>query len=191
MRQDGSEEPDWDAIQTAYHTRELTVDALCRRHGIAASRLYRRIREDGWIRRTDLGLAALPQDGLAHAMLIRLRNVIARRIRSIEDRPAEAAMTETALEGERQARAIAALVRALDQVVALEQRMQTVSSEPGADDDAATAAWRAELAEALAALNNPQAVTGKDEHPAGGGEAPDGLGDDRPARPAPTHRERK
>jgi hypothetical protein len=190
LRQDNDEAIDWQAIKTAYDLRQMTVAALCAQHGIAPSRLYRRIREDGWIKRTDTDLLTSPHDGLSRAMLIRLRNVIARRIRSIESMPAGAQLSETVLEGERQARAIAALVRALDQVVALEQRLQSANNGPGSDNDAATATWSTELAKALAALNGTQADAGETEGTTTADTKVDGLGVDGETRPAPADRER-
>ena len=62
LRQYDKREIDWDAIKTAYDTRELTVDALCSRHGITRARLYRRIGRDGWIKRSDAALVAAPLD---------------------------------------------------------------------------------------------------------------------------------
>lgn len=138
---------DWDGIKTDYDSGVLTIDKLCRRHRVSHGRLYRRVKNDGWTKRVESksgwgGASTVPK-----ALVERLRNTISRRIRMIEKRSHGTARGETALESERQARAIAALVRALEQVIALEQRLAaagTTNKDKGED-----AAWRAKLAQAL------------------------------------------
>lgn len=179
--------PDWDSVKSDYDGNALSVSQLCERHGVTMGQLYRRIRLDGWTKRTETAAAGGLEHDIPRAMLSRLRNIISRRIRHIETASAGSATGETALESERQARAIAALVRALEQVVALEQRLIPHDKEPDGQDDGDNRAWRAQLAETLGQIFGSDADRGIDATTGqpGGDDQRDELGGDRPAGPAP------
>lgn len=44
----GSDQPDWPAIRRLYARGELSIATIAERHGIAAQRISRRARKDGW-----------------------------------------------------------------------------------------------------------------------------------------------
>ena len=173
MRRD---EIDWNEIRHDYYESPLKVEELCRRNGISVSQLYRRIRRDGWRRRVEgnsaWGTSAWSAEhGMPKALLVRLRNAISRRIRMIEKRSHGTALSETALESERQARAIGALIKALDQVMTLEKRLTQATAKPDNDNEGDDAAWRSRLVETLEQLFGSDAARGCAE-PAAGSRQP-------------------
>ena len=141
--------PDWGKVKADYDGEALSVAGLCRCNGISISQLYRRVRQDGWRKRVERRSAWGAGQRMPRSTLDRLRNVISRRIRHIEDIPASRAKGETALESERQARAIAALVRALEQVVALEKPLEMASKESESQSDGDNPMRRAQLEKTL------------------------------------------
>lgn len=187
MRKD---EIDWSGIQHDYYASPLKVEDLCTRNGISVSQLYRRIRRENWRRRSEHAGDRSAGQGAPEDLLMRLRRAISRRIRMIEKRTHGAASRETALESERQARAIGALVKALDQVMALEKRLTRTAAKPDNDNEGDDAAWRSRLAETLGQLFGSDADRGCPE-PAAAARKPgdsDELGGNRKAGPAAADR---
>ncbi len=170
---------DWSEIRRDYEAKLFSVDDVCLRHNISRGMLYRRRKRQGWPKRLQSTPSTKAASCKPNALLARLNKVISRRICGLESSELSDIRAETALESERQARAVSALVRALEQVVALQDRLRESHKKADDSDDADTVRWRADLAKALAGLAGPDA----DEVYASRGETGDGLGADGPAGP--------
>ncbi len=116
--------PDWAAIQVAYEHNDMTVAEILLHFGISQSQLYAHIHADDWQRRRLVSLpeasvvAPVPKEGAgladAHtkraALAARLFHALEERIMSMEDDMHD----HDASHGERDAKALTAMAKALD-----------------------------------------------------------------------------
>lgn len=157
-----SQEPDWDAIRAAYIRGGEPVRAIAKRYGIGStSTIYRRMRDEDWPRRGGWGKARLAekaaQPGLrpGRRKAVDLRKLKARMLEVLNEQVEQlAAINERnpkdgAL-SERSARAMTAIVTAIDKVMALDARLGSDSGGNGSGrEKKAIHILRQELAERL------------------------------------------
>lgn len=142
--QDDTASPDWAAVRADYETGNASVASLCRKWRLHRGQLYRRIASESWTMRR-------PREEVTTLVLThRLRRLAERELASLElardaqDSPASPA------DSERAAKALAGLVKVIENIAALEQRLAQAAAPAGnghaaIDDDA----LRAELARRL------------------------------------------
>ena len=106
---------DWAAVRKAYETSSLTVPDILESFALSKSRLYRRAKREGWISRSQADWPSPPEATITEkraALAARLFHALEDRILALEE---ETADHDTA-HGERDAKALTALARALDQL---------------------------------------------------------------------------
>ncbi|NJM34786.1 MAG: hypothetical protein HC850_08815 [Rhodomicrobium sp.] len=131
---------DWAAIERDYLAGSMTVSELCAVHGIDRNALYRRIREEGWRKRSETSARATaakvtpaaksrrPSPGLAE----RLSTLLDRKMTEFENRMADGSATSA--DTERDARTLNTLVRLLEK---LTSPLASNKKRAGATTDAA------------------------------------------------------
>ncbi|MDX2264588.1 MAG: helix-turn-helix domain-containing protein [Hyphomicrobiales bacterium] len=133
-------EADWPAMIQAYARGEASVRDLCRRHGVSASALYRRLKAGGVMRRR-----APPEAGL----LMRLAKALEKKMSRFEESLNAGGALSTA-DQEREARTLSSLLRMFERISTLSERERKTEATKGTTVDADT--LRAELAARLEAL---------------------------------------
>ncbi len=112
--------PDWEAVRADYLARDLTLEQICRRHGLSRSSLIRARSRFGWPMRraASAEMAGGEEPGPARKRLIsRLFLVLEKQVECMENRIAgEADDKEIALLGH--------LVRNLEKLVELDRKQQ-------------------------------------------------------------------
>ena len=137
--------PDWAAIRVAYDTDAMTLCEIETTFKIRRDELYKRAREEGWQRRIDRQAAAkaitaaagalpqvedvpAPQTSMQKraALAARLFHALEERILAIE----EESMTHDPSHGERDARALSAMARALEQLGDMLDQAELPAAKP-------------------------------------------------------------
>ena len=106
---------DWAAVRKAYETSSLSVPDILESFALSKSRLYRRAKREGWASRSAADWPHPPEATITEkraALAARLFHALEDRILALEE---ETADHDTA-HGERDAKALTALARALDQL---------------------------------------------------------------------------
>ena len=106
---------DWAAVRKAYETSSLSVPDMLDSFALSKSRLYRRAKREGWTSRSAADWPHPPEATITEkraALAARLFHALEDRILALEE---ETADHDTA-HGERDAKALTALARALDQL---------------------------------------------------------------------------
>lgn len=160
---------DWDAARKAYASSDETVAAICSRIGITSARLYAQARREGWPKRRQRSgkdrAKCKAKRGMALAarrrldLIARLYEATERKLTMLEARIADTPAA-SAMESEREARALGALVRTFEKLTEFEDRARKSVSEIETDaehDDTTAAAadaerWRKEIAQRLARI---------------------------------------
>lgn len=107
---------DWAAIRQAYCDGKLTIAEIEKRFGVQRTSIYHRIDSERWPRRKPARRGGRSK---AEQLLARLKHIVEQRIAEFEDTDgAEAQRSGANLE--RDARALAALVKLMDKIVELE-----------------------------------------------------------------------
>ncbi|MFN3224991.1 MAG: hypothetical protein ACE360_01915 [Hyphomicrobiales bacterium] len=132
----------WRAIRAAYEDEVFTVDAITQQYGVSRDRLYRRAYKEGWAGRRDTPLSAgrykpppTPETATTTekraALAARLFHALEERIMAIEDEilPGDAA------HGERDAKALTAMARALDMLGEMLEAADTGAANPAKIED--------------------------------------------------------
>ncbi len=111
---------DWNAVRAAHASSAMTIEEITDHFGISKDRLYRRAKAEGWPSRNELASemrtrAARPEPPTTPvekraALAARLFHALEERILAIE----EEALVHDAAHGERDAKALTAMARALD-----------------------------------------------------------------------------
>ena len=136
--------PDWAAVRQAYVGQGVTVRDICRAHGINTQMLYRKADREAWPRRRESMTTAEERKTLR--LLARLRRLAAGQIDAIE------AHRGSRKDPERDARAVTALVKLVEHIMALEARHQVRRDGSGGETRADRAQRRADLADRLIAM---------------------------------------
>jgi hypothetical protein len=152
---DNSLATDWEAVRQAYVSRSIPVRDICSTYGIFSQALYRRAGKEGWPRRREPRDDAEARKTLK--LLARLRRLATGQIDQIEARRAGHADGSSSGNAERDARALTALAKLIEQIAAIEAKHQ-VGRRHGAQDgtdrgsQADRARRRAALADQLIAM---------------------------------------
>jgi transposase-like protein len=99
---------DWAAIQRAYETGQLSIQAICRHYNIPKSTLYTAVHQRGWTMRK-----ALPPAGRG-ALIDRLFRVLDRQITTLE--------TTMTKNGDKEVSLLGNLAKTLEKLIEIEDR---------------------------------------------------------------------
>jgi hypothetical protein len=135
-------EEDWAAVRAAYEGEVFTVEEITRQFGLSGDRMYRRAAKDGWAARRDSPLLgkryrAPPTPDMATAtekraaLAARLFHALEERIMAIEEETAQ----HDAAHGERDAKALTAMARALDMLGEMLEAADTGAANPAKIED--------------------------------------------------------
>ncbi|MEO0382459.1 MAG: hypothetical protein AAF234_02815 [Pseudomonadota bacterium] len=142
-------EEEWAAVRAAYEGEVFTIDEITEQFGMSRTRLYKRAAKDDWATRRDTPLlskryggrpnpeTATPTEKRA-ALAARLFHALEERIMAIEEETAQ----PDASHGERDAKALTAMARALDMLgemleateASTNPKERTVDQEINADE---------------------------------------------------------
>lgn len=114
--------PDWSTIRHAYVDQGIPVRDICRTHGIYSQTLYRQADKQGWPRRRQRQSDAETRDSFQ--LLARLRRLAHGQIAEIEARRAAKRDPTSPVQSERDARALTALAKLIEQISAIEAKQQ-------------------------------------------------------------------
>ncbi len=132
----------WNDIRAAYEGEVFTVDEITKQHGVSRDRLYRRAYKEGWAARRDTPLSAgrykppsTPQTATTTekraALAARLFHALEERIMAIE----KDVLPGDATHGERDAKALTAMARALDMLGEMLEAADTGATPSAKADD--------------------------------------------------------
>lgn len=134
---------DWVAVRAAYEGTALTIPQILDQFEVSIGRLRRRIRAENWPLRQPPKKQPLPQAALVSplekraALAARLFNALEERIMAIEEETFSQDAAHHASNGERDAKALTAMARALDLLgEMLEQAAPQTSETPQQEIDA-------------------------------------------------------
>lgn len=134
---------DWPAVRAAYEGSSLTVWQIEEQFNVSAGRLRRRIRLEHWAPRCPPKKQALRQAAVANplekraALAARLFHALEERIMAIEEETFSQDAAHHASHGERDAKALTAMARALDMLgEMLEQAAPQTPTTPEQEIDA-------------------------------------------------------
>ena len=108
---------DWSAVKADYDNPALPVVALYKKYRLTKWQLYHHADQQGWLRRTVRVPAAAKKNAVA-----RLKALVQRRLTELEQTMERLGAELTAVENEREIRAMSLLARTLDKVLELERK---------------------------------------------------------------------
>jgi hypothetical protein len=114
--------PDWDAIARDYAAGPLTVLQVCEAHAVSQTALYYRAKAEGWPLRRAPDVLALRRSRAG--LTKRLLSALDAKLAQLEHRMANSTASETAADGERDARTLHTLLRMLE-------RLREMGEAPG------------------------------------------------------------
>jgi len=154
--------PDWDAIRLSYETTTRSIRSIAAEHGVAASTLRRRRKQESWrprpdCKHTERPAAAPRGKGRPQSLVSRLYAILDHTLELMEQRMTSGE-PPTAAERERESRALSTLARAVGQISELnpDPISPKPAARPGAGSDSderrETDRLRLELARRLVKL---------------------------------------
>ena len=108
---------DWSAVKADYDNPALPIVALLKKHHVSQWQLYTHANQQGWLRRTVRVPASAKKTAVA-----RLKALVQRRLTELENTMERLGAELTAVENEREIRAMSLLARTLDKVLELERK---------------------------------------------------------------------
>jgi hypothetical protein len=106
--------PDWEAIARDYAAGLLTVLQICEEHAVSQTALYDRAKAEGWPLRRASAVLALRRSRAG--LTKRLLSALDAKLAQLEHRMAKITASETAADGERDARTLHTLLRMLERL---------------------------------------------------------------------------
>lgn len=113
---------DWQKVREAYEARERAVQEICDAHGIGPTALYRKLREENWPLRNELGALRKgsrkkrPRGPKREDLVDRLYKAFERQMGEFEARLGAAAQAGV---DEKDARTLGSLARTLEKLIGL------------------------------------------------------------------------